>query len=239
MILQVPIASLFILILLPCWERTSHIPYHRKPGMFESMDFPFRTSRGFGGICTRSFPFGGYFFIWAIGKTPNTKCDLGFEVIVFGNALYRFTVFAASTKNIIFQNACGKPFQSSNSARQKAKSSRPHLPLHGHIFLHGTSSPSWAQLPLHGHIFPFMGASTSSWPPLPLHGRIFPFVGTSITGRHFVQKWLSLGYRFGYRSKPETFQEKWWKMNFMTSPPARSTGHLITFSCLAFGTESI
>ena len=168
-------------------------------------------------------------FTWAIGKTPNTKCDLGFEVIVFGNALYRFTVFAASTKNIIFQNACGKPFQNSNSARQKAKSSRPHLPLHGHIFLHGTSSPSWAHLPLHGciylfmatsspswvhlplhgHIFPFMGASTSSWPPLPLHGRIFPFVGTSITGRHFVQKWLSLGYRFGYRSKPETFQEKW------------------------------
>ena len=84
-----------------------------------------------------------------------------------------------------------------------------HLPS-WHIFpFMGTSSPSWVHLPLHGHLFPFMGASTSSWPPLPLHGRIFPFVGTSITGRHFVQKWLSLGYRFGYRSKPETFQEKW------------------------------
>ena len=81
--------------------------------------------------------------------------------------------------------------------------------LHGHIFpFMGTSSSSWAHLSIHGHIFLFMGTSIPSWPHLPLHGRIFPFVGTSITGRHFVQKWLSLGYRFGYRSKPETFQEK-------------------------------
>ena len=89
-----------------------------------------------------------------------------------------------------------------------SSSSGAHLSLHGHIFPFMGTSSFMAHLPLHGHIFPFMGSSTSSWPPLPLHGRIFPFVGTSITGRHFVQKWLSLGYRFGYRSKPETFQEK-------------------------------
>ena len=137
---------------------------------------------------------------------------------------------------ITCQNACGKPFQSSNSGSAKSRiftaTSSPswaHLPLHGHIYpfmatsspswahlpswhifpFMGTSSPSWVHLPLHGHLFPFMGASTSSWPPLPLHGRIFPLVGTSITGRHFLQKWLSLGYRFGYRSKPELFQEKY------------------------------
>ena len=89
-----------------------------------------------------------------------------------------------------------------------SSSSWAHLSLHGHIFPFMGTSSFMAHLPLHGHIFPFMGASTSSWPALPLHGCIFPFVGTSITGRHFVQKWLSLGYRFGYRSKPETFQEK-------------------------------
>ena len=140
---------------------------------------------------------------------------------------------------ITFQNACGKPFQSSNSGSAKSQiftaTSSPswaHLPLHGHIYpFMATSSPSWAHLPS-WHIFPFMGTSSPSWVHLPLHGRIFPFVGTSITGRHFVQKWLSfwLSFKTGNISG---------KINFMTSPPARSTGHLITFSCLAFRTESI
>ena len=102
--------------------------------------------------------------------------------------------------------------------------------LYGHIFpFMGTSSSSWAHLSLHGHIFPFMGTS-SFMAHLPLHGHIFPFMGASSPSwAHPSREGILCrnGYRFGYRSKPET------------SPPARRTGHLITFSCLAFRTENI
>ena len=87
---------------------------------------------------------------------------------------------------ITFQNACGKPFQSSNSGSAKSQiftaTSSPswaHLPLHGHIYpFMATSSPSWAHLPS-WHIFPFMGTSSPSWVHLPLHGHLFPFMGAS------------------------------------------------------------
>ena len=104
-----------------------------------------------------------------------------------------------------------------------------HLPS-WHIFpFMGTSSPSWVHLPLHGHLFPFMGASTSSWPPLPLRGHIHH-------GKAFCAEMVIVRLSFWLSFKTGNISGK---MNFMTSPPARSTGHLITFSCLAFGTESI
>ena len=175
--------------------------------------------------------------IWAIGKTPNTKCDLGFEVIVFGNALYRFTVFAASIMKITFQNACGKPFQRSNSGSAKSQiftaTSSPswaHLPLHGHIYpFMATSSPSWAHLPLHGFIYLFMATSSPSWAHLPLRGHIHH-------GKAFCAEMVIVRLSFWLSFKTGNISGK---INFMTSPPARSTGHLITFSCLAFRTESI
>ena len=161
--------------------------------------------------------------IWAIGKTPNTKCDLGFEVIVFGNALYRFTVFAASTKNIIFQNACGKPFQSSNSGSAKSQiftaTSSPswaHLPLHGHIYpFMATSSPSWAHLPLHGFIYLFMATSSPSWAHLPLRGHIHH-------GKAFCAEMVIVRLSFWLSFKTGNISGK---INFMTSPPARRVPH--------------
>ena len=129
-------------------------------------------------------------------------------------------------------------------------SSWPPLPLHGCIYLFmGTSSPSWVHLPLHGHLFPFMGASSPSWAHLPLHGCIYLFMATSSPswahlplrghihhGKAFCAEMVIVRLSFWLSFKTGNISGK---MNFMTSPPARSTGHLITFSCLAFGTESI
>ena len=126
----------------------------------------------------------------------------------------------------------------------------PPLPLHGCIYLFmGTSSPSWVHLPLHGHLFPFMGASSPSWAHLPLHGCIYLFMATSSPswahlplrghihhGKAFCAEMVIVRLSFWLSFKTGNISGK---MNFMTSPPARSTGHLITFSCLAFGTESI
>ena len=121
--------------------------------------------------------------------------------------------------------------------------------LHGHIFPFMGTSSFMAHLPLHGHIFPFMGASASSWPPLPLHGCIYLFMATSSPswahlplrghihhGKAFCAEMVIVRLSFWLSFKTGNISGK---MNFMTSPPARSTGHLITFSCLAFGTESI
>ena len=105
----------------------------------------------------------------------------------------------------------------------------PHLPLHGHIFLHGTSSPSWAHLPLHGFIYLFMATSSPSWAHLPLRGHIHH-------GKAFCAEMVIVRLSFWLSFKTGNISGK---INFMTSPPARSTGHLITFSCLAFRTESI
>ena len=124
-----------------------------------------------------------------------------------------------------------------------------HLPS-WHIFpFMGTSSPSWVHLPLHGHLFPFMGASTSSWAHLPLHGCIYLFMATSSPSWAHLPLRGHIHHRKAFCAEMVIVRLSFWlsfktgnisgKMNFMTSPPARSTGHLITFSCLAFGTESI
>ena len=140
-------------------------------------------------------------------------------------------------------------FKAQIQVRQRAKPSRPHLPLHGHIFLFmGTSIPSRPHLPLHGHIFLFMGTSIPSWPHLPLHGHIFlhgtsspswahlPLRGHIHHGKAFCAEMVIVRLSFWLSFKTGNISGK---INFMTSPPARSTGHLITFSCLAFRTESI
>ena len=131
-------------------------------------------------------------------------------------------MFAASTKNIIFQNACGKPFQSSNSGSAKSQiftaTSSPswaHLPLHEHIFLHGTSSPSWAHLPLHGFIYLFMATSSPSWAHLPLRGHIHH-------GKAFCAEMVIVRLSFWLSFKTGNISGK---INFMTSPPARRVPH--------------
>ena len=140
-------------------------------------------------------------------------------------------------------------FKAQIQVRQRAKSSRPHLPLNGHIFLFmGTSIPSWPHLPLHGHIF-LHGTSSPSWAHLPLHGFIYLFMATSSPswahlplrghihhGKAFCAEMVIVRLSFWLSFKTGNISGK---INFMTSPPARSTGHLITFSCLAFRTESI
>ena len=137
------------------------------------------------------------------------------------------------------RKAFSKPNSGSAKSHIFTATSSPscaHLSLHGHIFPFMGTSSFMAHLPLHGHIFPFMGSSTSSWPPLPLHGRIFPFVGHIHHGKAFCAEMVIVRLSFWLSFKTGNISGK---INFMTSPPARSTGHLITFSCLAFRTESI
>ena len=107
-----------------------------------------------------------------------------------------------------------------------------HLPLHGCIYLFmATSSPSWVHLPLHGHLFPFMGASSPSWAHLPLHGCIYLFMATS------SPSWAHLPLR-GHIHHGKAFCAEMVivRLSFWLS---FKTGIWITFSCLAFGTESI